>query len=191
MYKSVKLGNITKLPTSLLKFYIKYGIKNYGWMLAGYMFVAFLSLGGAVIWPYIERTMVGLFEQSVPNGESFVIHALPTIFIIILLNMVLTISACLYQTFAAHTGPGIKNQVSEILTTYAHKQTMGFWVGRMSGSINSQIGYIENTFDAFTQIWDTLGRMIMVFINGYMLFYVNRYVALLFIFALVCRVLYA
>ena len=191
MYESIKMGNISKLPTSLLKFYIKYGIKNYGWMLAGYMFVAFLSLGGAVIWPYIERTMVGLFEQSVPNGESFVLHALPTIFIIILLNMVLTISSCLHQTFAAHTGPGIKNQVSEILTTYAHKQTMGFWVGRMSGSINSQIGYIENTFDAFTQIWDTLGRMIMVFINGYMLFYVNRYVALLFIFALICWVLYA
>ena len=115
-------------------------------------------------------------------------YALPTIILIIGLNMFMTVNNLVASTLVSHIGPGLRNQVSEILTTYVHKQSMGFWTERMSGSIHTQIGYIENAFDAFDQIWHAFCRLMIVFINGWMLFTVNRYVALLFIFALVFRV---
>ena len=105
--------------------------------------------------------------------------------------MFMTVSALLHQTLSAHTVPGIKNQVSEVLTSYVHQQSMNFWVGRMSGSINSQIGNIQSTLDALGSLWRNFGRLLVIFVNGTMLLYVNRYVALLFIFALFFRVLYA
>ena len=182
---------VTELPKSLWRFYVDYGIKNYRFLLACWMLVALVALSGGVFWPYIERWIVALFENPVPAGIDFIVYALPTIILITILSMFMTLGALLYQTLQSHTTPGIKNQVSEILTTYVHHQSMAFWVGRMSGSINSQIGYISNALDAFGILWDTLGRLLVVFINGYMLFYVNKYVALLFIFALFFRVIYA
>ena len=181
----------TLLPKSLWRFYTKYGIKNYKFLLICWMISVFAVLAGGVIWPYIERWIVALFENPVPAGISFIKYALPTVILITVLNMFMTVSSLLEQTLASHTFPGIKNQVSETLTSYVHQQSMHFWVGRMSGSINSQIGYIETSIDAFNRLWRTIGRLLVVGINGTMLFYVNKYVALLFIFALFFRVIYA
>lgn len=191
-YKSAKDSKyMTVLPKSLWKFYTQYGIKNYGSLLVWWMIATFASLAGGIIWPNIERWIVALFEKPMPDGASFLRYALPTIIFITLLNMFMTVSALIEQTLWSHTDPNIKNQVSETLTTYVHKQSMRFWVGRMSGSINSQISYIEGFFDAFTQIWQTFGRLLVVAINGYMLCYVNKFVAILFVFALFFRVIYA
>ena len=181
----------TPLPKSLWQFYTKYGIKNYKFLLICWMISVFAVLAGGIIWPYIERWIVALFENPVPAGISFIKYALPTVILITVLNMFMTVSSLLEQTLASHTFPGIKNQVSETLTSYVHQQSMHFWVGRMSGSINSQIGYIETSIDAFNRLWRTVGRLLVVGINGTMLFYVNKYVALLFVFALFTRVIYA
>ena len=186
--KNQESENITSLPKSVLKFYLKYAIKNYRFLIVCWMFaLAVVSSNGAV-WPYIERWTAALFEHPIAPGTNFVMYALPTIILIIGLNMFMTVNNLVASTLVSHIGPGLRNQVSEILTTYVHRQSMGFWTERMSGSIHTQIGYIENAFDAFDQIWHAFCRLMIVFINGWMLFTVNRYVALLFIFALVFRV---
>ena len=186
--KTKENENKISLPKSVLKFYLKYAIKNYRFLIICWMFaLAVVSSNGAV-WPYIERWTAALFEQPIAPGTNFVMYALPTIILIIGLNMFMTVNNLVASTLVSHIGPGLRNQVSEILTTYVHKQSMHFWTERMSGSIHTQIGYIENAFDAFDQIWHAFCRLVIVFVNGWMLFTVNRYVALLFIFALVFRV---
>ena len=184
-------NEITSLPKSLWRFYLDYVLKNYKFLLICWMLTCIVAFSGAVIWPYIERWVVALFESPVPIGVNFVQHALPTIILIVSLLILITLNDLLLQTLSSHTVPGIKNRVSEILTTYVHLQSMNFWAGRMSGSINSQIAYIQRAVDAFGEVWKTFCKLLVVFVNGYMLFYVNKYVALLFIFALFFRVIYA
>ena len=106
------------LPKSLLKFCFQYGVQNYKFLLVCWMIAVIAVLSGGVIWPYIERWIVALFENPVPEGISFIRYAMPTIILVTFLNMFMTVSALVYQTLSSHTIPGIKNQVSEVLTTY-------------------------------------------------------------------------
>lgn len=179
------------LPKTVLGFYFRYGIKHYRLLLVLWMICVVAVIAGAVVWPYIERWIVALFEKPIPEGMSFIEYAMPTIILITLLNMAMTVSNLLTMTLNSHTIPGIQNQVSELLTTYVHNQSMGFWTSRMAGSIHTQIGYVETSLNAFFNTWRTFCRLMVVIINGTLLFAVNRYVAFLFVGALVFRVLFA
>lgn len=138
-----------------------------------------------------QRWVVALFENPVPDGVSFIKYAMPTIILITVINLSLTLSEVIQSFLSAHITPQISNQMSEILTTYTHKQSMSFWVGRMSGKISSQIGYIEKGINVFRDYWEIIVRILAIIINGQLLFMINRYVAYLFIFALFFRVMYA
>ncbi len=189
--KTEENENIISLPKSVLKFYLKYAIKNYRFLIICWMFALAVVASNGAIWPYIERWVAALFEHPIAPGTNFILYALPTIILIVGLNMFMTVNNLVASTLVSHIGPGLRNQISEILTTYVHKQSMHFWTERMSGSIHTQIGYIQSAFDAFDLLWHAFCRLAIVFINGWMLFTVNKYVALMFIFALFFRVIYA
>ena len=184
--------NIIQLPKSLWGFYNHYGFNGYKLFLVGWMVTfLFMALGNGVICPNFNRWVVALFENQIPEGVSLVKYALPTILLITVVNMSLTISELIQSTLCSRTQPRIRNTISEILTTYTHKQSMSFWANKMSGSINVQIGYIETGAMAFYDMFEIFARVLIIFINGTLLFAINRYVAYMFIFAVFFRVTYA
>ena len=185
-------NNITALPKSLWKFYFKYGIKNYKFLLICWMIAVLVMFSGGVIWPNFQRWVVALFENPVPDGMSFIQYAIPTIILITVLNMILTASELIKDTISSHAWPRVANQISENLTIYTHNQSMAFWTGKMSGSINTQINYIiEGLSGGLSELWYCVGRLGVVLINGVLLLAVNKYVAYLFVFALFFRIIYA
>lgn len=187
-----ELQNITQLPKKLLSFYWKYGFCEHKsslvlWMI-GFLFMA---IGNGVLFPNFQRWVVALFENPIPETVNLILYALPTIILITLTNMSLTTSELISSTVASRVQPVIRNQISETLTGYTHKQSMSFWVNKMAGSINSQIGYIENGTQAFFNIFDIVCRVLVIILNGTLLFAINRYVAYMFVFAIFFRILYA
>lgn len=180
------------LPTSLGKFYLKYGIKNYRFLLVCWMIVVLVVMADGVLWPNFQRWIVALFENSVPDGMSFIQYAMPTIILITLLNMIVTGSMLIRDTFSSHLWPKMSNQISETLTTYTHQQSMSFWTSKMSGSIQSQINYIiEGIIGGLSELWSCIGRLGIILVNGILLLVINKWVAYLFVFALGFRIIYA
>ena len=186
------IENITELPKSLLGFYWKYGVNGQKSLLLLWMIVfLFMALGNNVIFPNFQRWVVALFENPIPEGMGLIKYALPTILLITIINMSLTVCELIQSTVSSHAQPEIRNKISEILTGYTHQQSMSFWASKMSGSINTQIGYIENGAMAFYDVFEIICSVLVILINGTLLFAVNRYVAYLFIFAVFFRILYA
>lgn len=187
-----KNTNITSLPKSLWRFYLNYGFKGLKslvllWMIAFF----FVTIGDGVVFPNFQRWVVALFEQPIPAGVNLIQYALPTIIFITVINITLTISQLIQSTVSARTQPIITNKISETLTGYTYQQSMSFWANKMSGSINTQIGYIEKGAMAFYQLFEVACLILVILINGTLLFAINKYVAYLFIFAIFFRVLYA
>ena len=184
--------DITSLPKSLWGFYWKYGIKNFKFLLLFWMIVVLLSYGGGIVWPNFQRWVVALFEHPVPDGMSFIRYAMPTVILLVVLNMAMTSVSLLRDTITAHLYPVLSNQMSEILTMYTHKQSMSFWVNKMSGSINTQISYIYSGFSqGLSELWNCVGRLMIILVNGVLLLAINKWVAYLFVFALFFRIIYA
>jgi len=187
-----KNSNITHLPKSLWRFYAKYAIKDYKFLLICWMLTVLIMYSGGIIWPNFNRWVVALFEKPVPEGMSFIQYAMPTIILITGLNMIQTLSGLIHDTISSHLWTRTENQISEVLTTYTHKQSMAFWTGKMSGSIQSQIVYIiSGLTNGLTQLWRSVGRFMIILVNGVLLLSINRWVAYLFVFSLLFRIMYA
>ena len=187
-----KFADITSLPKSLWRFYWEYGFNNYKsllllWMLA-FLFVA---LGDGVFFPNFQRWVVAIFETPIPEGVSLLQHAMPTIILITVINVILTIGLLIHLTVSSRIQPVMRNKISETLTGYTYQQSMSFWANKMSGSINNQIEYIEKGAFAFYDLFEVICLIAVVLINGTLLFTINRYVAFLFIFAIIFRIWYA
>ena len=180
------------LPKTLWGFYYNYGFNNLKSLLFLWMVVFFfVSIADGVLYPNFQRWVIALFENPVPEGVSLVRYALPTILLITILNLFSTISNLIQSTVSAHTQPIIRNQISETLTIYTHQQSMSFWGNKMSGSINTQIGYIETGAMTFYTLFEIFCLILSILINGTLLFAINKYVAYLFVFAIFFRFLYA
>ncbi len=187
-----KTDNITQFPKSIWGFYWKYGIANYKFLLITWMLAVLVMYSGGIIWPNFQRWVVALFEHPVPDGMSFIKYAMPTIIIITFLNMMMTSVEAIRETISGRLWPNLSRQMSEILTTYTHKQSMAFWTGKMSGSINQQINYIISGFNnGFSELWMCVGRLMIIMVNGVLLFAINKWVAYLFVFSLFFRIIYA
>ena len=72
-----KFNNIVKLPKSLYRFYLDYGIKNYRFLMICWMVAVLVMFSGGVIWPNFQRWVVALFESPIPEGVSMVQYAMP------------------------------------------------------------------------------------------------------------------
>ena len=171
---------------------MQYGIKNYGFLVICWMIAVLVIFSSGVVWPNFQRWVVALFENPVPEGMSFIKYALPTIILITVLNMAMTASDLIRDTISSHMWPRVTNQISENLTTYTHNQSMTFWTSKMSGSISAQINYIvEGLMGGISELWYCVGRLGVILINGVLLLAINKYVAYLFVFALIFRIIYA
>ena len=187
-----KFNSTITLPKTLWGFYYNYGFNNQRSTLLLWMVVVLLSFAGGIVWPNFQRWVVALCENPVPAGTNFILYALPTILVITFLNMMMTVSALIRDTVDSRLWINVSNHISEVLTTYTHKQSMTFWSGKMSGSINSQINYIVfGLVDVFNQLWRSVGRLMIICVNGILLFAINKYVCGLFVISLVFRMIYA
>ncbi len=189
-FKTKKSANTMALPSSLWLFYKNYAFKGFWFISILFCIVNLICFADGIIWPYTQQMFIHLFEESVPEGMSLVRYALPTIVWIVVVYLLLDIANIWGNFLWTKNAPKVRNQVSEVMTTYVHNQSMKFWTSKMSGSINSQIGYISDGVWAFNVCTQIIGRIMIVFINGGMLFALNKYVAYLFTVAFVIRALY-
>ena len=188
--KIKKTANTLALPSSLWGFYKNYAFKGFGFILILFCIVNLITFADGIFWPYAQQKFIHMFEESVPMGMSLVRYAFPTIAWIVGVYILLDLIQIFGNFLWTKNAPKIRNQISETMTTYVHNQSMKFWTSKMSGSINSQIGYISDGTWAFNICTQIVGRIIIVIINGVMLFDLNKYVAYLFTVAFVIRALY-
>lgn len=180
------------LPKSLFKFYLRYGARGHWPLLIAWMVVVTLASTGSVIFPLTERWFIQLFEAPVSGSVSaFVTFALPTILLIMLLNMMGSGAATLRGMFHARWSPIIRNQISEKLLDFTHEQSMQFWVGRMSGKVNSQINYVADGFYLLHPIFRCFVMFLMMLVNVGLVFSINAYVAIVFTTVFILRVIYS
>ncbi len=185
-------GAMGVMPKSLLRFYLKYGARGHWPLLIAWMVAATVAAAGNVIFPLTERWFIQLFEAA-PQASvaAFVTFALPTILLILGLNMLASGSMTLRGMFHARWSPITRNQISETLVDFMHTQSMSFWVGRMSGKVNSQINYVADGFHLLQPIFRCIVMTIMMLVNVGLIFSVNRYVAIVFATVFVLRVVYS
>lgn len=194
--KSQKSNNKSKsqnavLPRSLWKFYFKYTVPGSWWPLLLYAFFFLVTTSNQVLFPYCERWFIALFEQPVPAGMNFVQYALPTILLIVGLNMMISISAILRGMFHARWAPQIRNRTSVVLNDYVHSQSMSFWTGRMAGQVNSQINYVADGFWVVEEFWRIIGLLLTMAVNVGLIFQINSYVAIIFAVVFAFRAAYS
>ena len=181
----------TALPHSLWKFYFKYTVPGSWAPLLLYAFFFLVTTSNQVLFPYCERWFIALFEKPVPAGMNFVQYALPTILLIVGLNMMISISAILRGMFHARWAPQIRNRTSVVLNDYVHGQSMSFWTGRMAGQVNSQINYVADGFWVVEEFWRIIGLLLTMVVNVGLIFQINSYVAIIFAVVFAFRAAYS
>jgi ATP-binding cassette subfamily B protein len=179
------------LPKSLWKFYFKYAVPGSWWPLLLYAFFFLVTISNQVLFPYCERWFIALFEKPVPAGMNFVQYALPTILLIVGLNMMISIAAILRGMFHARWAPQIRNRTSVVLNDYVHGQSMSFWTGRMAGQVNSQINYVADGFWVIEEFWRIIGLLLTMVVNVGLIFQINSYVAIIFAVVFAFRAAYS
>jgi len=180
-----------KLPKSLWRFYLNYGLKGYWWLLAIWVFAVIITTADRVLQPLMQGWVVGMFEATVPAGMSFLAYAMPTIILVTAINVTISCGAVLRQWAMHHLVPKADRRMSETLTSYIHGQSMAFWNGRMAGQIKNQMNYISDGFSGLSDIVTSFFRSLTIILNGALLLQVNRYVAYMFIGVIVLRILFA
>ena len=183
--------NITDMPKSLWGFYFRYAFRGHYWLIFTSFMLMLLVSFDRIAQPLAQQWTVAIFENAPAPGQSFIAHALPTILLIVGLNLAVTLTATLRDWTFALRNPSIHRRISEFLTAYVHSQSMAFWTGRMAGQVNSQMNYISDGFDVINHIWMAFCRLLTILINGAILFSVNKYVAYLFIGVIAFRAFYA
>lgn len=179
------------LPKSLWKFYFKYAVPGSWGALICFALAFLAARSGSILFPYCERWFIAIFEKPVPAGVNFVEFALPTILLIVGVNLFLSISAVLRGMFHARWFPQISNRSSVVLNDYVHSQSMSFWTGRMAGQVNSQINYINNGFFAVQDFWRIFVSLAFMMVSVGLIFQINMYVAIIFAIVFVLRAVYS
>ena len=180
----------TNLPKTLWGFYFRYAFRGYWLPLIGYVLFFACTMSQSVWYPIMQRNFIALFEQDVPSGITFVQYAMPTVLWFVGLFVVLDIAFFLLGTARANWQPQTSNQISEILTDYTHHQSMSFWTGRMSGSVNSQINYVAQGLNVVEHFLRIIFAIVVMAVNVGLILQVNTWVALIFACVFVFRLVY-
>ncbi|MDE5615393.1 MAG: ABC transporter ATP-binding protein/permease, partial [Alphaproteobacteria bacterium] len=178
------------LPKSLWKFYIKYAVRGHVALLAAWALTQVWVNSGTVWLPMMQRWFVALFEQPATGVSNFIAYALPTVIMLLLLEMSFTTAMVLRDVFSARWRPIIRNQISEELTDYVQRQSMSFWAGRMAGKINSQINYVAEGFLLIIDFVRVAALLGMMALNVVLILQVNSYVAVIFGLVFAFRLVY-
>ncbi|MDR1206904.1 MAG: ABC transporter ATP-binding protein/permease, partial [Rickettsiales bacterium] len=126
------------------------------------LFIA-MRIGYGILHPFYEKWFIGLFEQSVPYGLSFVMFALPTIGLIVGLILLCDISEILSSIVAGRLLPRVKNHLSAILYKYINQQSMSYFLSRYPGKMATQVNYVAGGFilPDFLIVFTSLAILIM------------------------------
>ena len=179
------------LPTSLWKFYLQYAFRGYGWIIGIWALVVLIMMFDNVLFPFYQKWLVNALETPIPYGTTWLEHILPTIILIVVLDITLMFCLILRWMFFQHWAPQVTQKISTVLTNYTQSQSMSWWVSRLPGKVNQQINYIQAVPDMMNVVWWCCCSLLMIIINSGMLFRVNLYVAIMFLFAFAFRVLFA
>ena len=144
MTKKKQSSKTTTLPKTLWGFYFKHAIRGNGWMILAGAILSFIVAFDRVLQPLIQSWTVAIFETPVPAGMTLMEHALPTVLMIIGLNLTVTTLAQIRGWLGTHWAPRAYRQISEVLTAYVHRQSMAFWTGRMAVVIAHRLSTLRN-----------------------------------------------
>jgi len=176
------------LPQSLWKFYFKYAFRGYWLKIAVWMLLTFVVLSDNVLFPLYQKWLVAALETPIPEGLNWLQHILPTIILIVVLDVSLTGCSLLRGSFLQKWSPYISQKISTILTNYTQSQSMSWWVSRLPGKVSQQITYVQDVPSIISSLWWSVCSLIMIVINSGMLFRINLYVAIIFLCAFAFRV---
>jgi len=179
------------LPSSLWKFYLKYAFRGRGLIIAIWAIFTMAVLFDNVLFPFYQKWLVATLETPIPYGMSWLQHILPTIILIVALDISLMLCLIFRWMVFQHWGPQVTQKISTTLTNYTQTQSMSWWVSRLPGKVNQQINYVQALPDMLNIVWWSFCVLITVVINSGMLFRVNLYVAIMFLVAFVFRVFFA
>lgn len=175
------------MPKTLLGFYFKKCFSGFYRFIILYLVLRLLEGSGAVVFPFVERWIVAMFEGA-PLGMAIYHHVMPTIALLVGINMGFSTFAIMRDYVSSFLRPQINKRLSSVLTDYVHMQSMSFWVNRMAGSINSNIGFVNTGAETlFNNVWTMVIRVIMIGLNSTLLFTVNKYIAITFIGMFILR----
>ena len=179
--------NATTMPKTLLGFYFKKCFPGlYKWIIL-YMVLRGLEFSGSVVFPFVERWIVAMFEGA-PLGSAIYQYVIPTILLLVGIHMSFTTLAITRNHISAIMNPYVGKRISSVLTDYVHLQSMSFWVNRMAGSISANIRFVRNGASTLIdRVWAIWLRIVMIALNSTLLFTVNKYIAITFIVVFILR----
>ena len=179
------------LPTSLWKFYLKYAFRGYWWIIVVWAIISLVMQFDNVLFPFYQKWLVQSLETPIPDGLTWLQHILPTIILIVVLDISLMLCLILRWFLYNHWAPYVIQKISTELTNYTQSQSMSWWTSRLPGKVNQQIAYVQAFPEMINIIWWSVCVLITIIVNSGMLFRVNLYVAIMFLFAFAFRVLFA
>lgn len=176
------------LPTSLWRFYFKYAFNGYWVLIVVWALFTLAVLCDNIFFPLYQKWLVATLETPVPYGMSWLEHILPTILLIVGLDILLMACSLLRWTYFQRWAPYVTQKISTSLTNYTQSQSMAWWVSRLPGKVNQQINYIQEVPDVLSALWWSVCTLITIIINSGMLFRINLYVAIMFLFVFAFRI---
>ena len=179
------------LPKSLWKFYMQHAFRGYWWTIVIWAILVLVVMFDNVLFPFYQKWLVQTLEIPIPAGMNWLQHILPTILLIVGLDV--TLMTCMLLRWVAynHWAPYVANNISVALTNYTQNQSMAWWVSKLPGKVNQQMTYVQEITEILNIVWWCTCGFIMICINSGMLFRVNVYVAIMFLCAFTFRVWFA
>lgn len=183
--------NITVLPKSLWKFYVKYAFRgNWKLIIPWALLLIYMRLA-MVIMPLTMKWFVAMFERPLTSVESFIAANLPMLVLIVLWNMSMTFSDAINMVLSAHRQNKMKNQVSETLTDYLQHQSAQYWTEHKSGQLNSQISYVAGGLNVLGELLQIVMLVVVMAINVWLIWGINIWMTLIFAVMFVGRMIYS
>lgn len=179
------------LPSSLWKFYMRYALRGYFPVIVVWALIMSIVLCDNVLFPLYQKWLVSALESPIPSGLTWLQHVLPTIVLIVCLDVFLMSCSLLRGVFYNKWSPQIIQKISATLTNYTQSQSMSWWTSRLPGKVNQQITYVQELPVIINTLWWCISSLVMVCINAYMLFNINIYVAIMFLCVLVFRICFS
>lgn len=175
------------MPKTLLGFYFKKCFPGLYKYIILFMAFGFLEFSGSVVYPYVERWIVAMFEGA-PLGPAIYHHVIPTILMLVGIQMSFSSISIISNHISSVMTPYVNKRISSVLTDYVHLQSMSFWVNRMAGSVSANIRFVDTGAQTLIKdVWAMVLRVIMIAINSTLLFTVNKYIAWTFIVMFILR----
>lgn len=179
------------LPKSLFRFYLKYAFRGNYVAIIAWALCWLIASFDSVLFPFYQKWLVAALESPMPAGMDWLEYILPTILLIIGLDVMMFMFVLLRSVFGYRWGPNADKQMSVVLTNYTQTQSMSWWTSRMPGKVNQQMVYIRNFDSIMENMWWCICTFLMICINSGMLFRINLYVAIMFLCAFAFRVIFA